>query len=182
MSLVQLCFFLVSVYLFSTCLSEAGVMLYWNSTLLRFIVRLFIYVHIKHTLNVQLLPVNRALVSAAALSTSHRRLRARSVTVIRVVVSAVSVPDLSEQFTPPETAPPALVSLIQAIEKQGICVFPASLLSVWPPSFCLHVTCPPWASYPHARICTSVDVEAIRGALVGCTESCAQRSWFTPCY
>uniref|UniRef100_A0A3Q3FH31 Phosphoinositide-3-kinase, regulatory subunit 2 (beta) n=1 Tax=Labrus bergylta TaxID=56723 RepID=A0A3Q3FH31_9LABR len=32
----------------------------------------------------------------------------------------VSVPDLSEQFTPPETAPPALVSLIQAIEKRGI--------------------------------------------------------------
>ncbi|KAM4604724.1 phosphatidylinositol 3-kinase regulatory subunit beta [Polymixia lowei] len=33
---------------------------------------------------------------------------------------AVSVPDLSEQFTPPETAPPALVSLIQAIEKTGL--------------------------------------------------------------
>uniref|UniRef100_A0A3Q0SXC2 Phosphoinositide-3-kinase, regulatory subunit 2 (beta) n=1 Tax=Amphilophus citrinellus TaxID=61819 RepID=A0A3Q0SXC2_AMPCI len=33
---------------------------------------------------------------------------------------AVPVPDLSEQFTPPETAPPALVSLIQAIEKRGI--------------------------------------------------------------
>uniref|UniRef100_A0A8C4DND7 Phosphoinositide-3-kinase, regulatory subunit 2 (beta) n=1 Tax=Dicentrarchus labrax TaxID=13489 RepID=A0A8C4DND7_DICLA len=32
---------------------------------------------------------------------------------------AVSVPDLSEQFTPPETAPPALVSMIQAIEKRG---------------------------------------------------------------
>uniref|UniRef100_A0A3Q1BIL2 Phosphoinositide-3-kinase, regulatory subunit 2 (beta) n=1 Tax=Amphiprion ocellaris TaxID=80972 RepID=A0A3Q1BIL2_AMPOC len=31
---------------------------------------------------------------------------------------AVSVPDLSEQFTPPETAPPALVSLVQAIEKR----------------------------------------------------------------
>uniref|UniRef100_A0A3P8VUX0 Phosphoinositide-3-kinase, regulatory subunit 2 (beta) n=1 Tax=Cynoglossus semilaevis TaxID=244447 RepID=A0A3P8VUX0_CYNSE len=31
---------------------------------------------------------------------------------------AVSVLDLSEQFTPPETAPPALVSLIQAIEKR----------------------------------------------------------------
>uniref|UniRef100_A0A4W6F7Q7 Phosphoinositide-3-kinase, regulatory subunit 2 (beta) n=1 Tax=Lates calcarifer TaxID=8187 RepID=A0A4W6F7Q7_LATCA len=50
---------------------------------------------------------------------------------------AVSVLDLSEQFTPPETAPPTLVSLIQAIEKRGmfmstshrirqslICVFP----------------------------------------------------------
>ncbi|XP_028448391.1 phosphatidylinositol 3-kinase regulatory subunit beta [Perca flavescens] len=33
---------------------------------------------------------------------------------------SVSVPDLSEQFTPPETAPPALVSLIQAIEKRGL--------------------------------------------------------------
>uniref|UniRef100_A0A8C4DPN8 Phosphoinositide-3-kinase, regulatory subunit 2 (beta) n=1 Tax=Dicentrarchus labrax TaxID=13489 RepID=A0A8C4DPN8_DICLA len=32
---------------------------------------------------------------------------------------SVSVPDLSEQFTPPETAPPALVSMIQAIEKRG---------------------------------------------------------------
>uniref|UniRef100_A0A4W6F577 Phosphoinositide-3-kinase, regulatory subunit 2 (beta) n=1 Tax=Lates calcarifer TaxID=8187 RepID=A0A4W6F577_LATCA len=32
---------------------------------------------------------------------------------------AVSVLDLSEQFTPPETAPPTLVSLIQAIEKRG---------------------------------------------------------------
>uniref|UniRef100_A0A672IK24 Phosphatidylinositol 3-kinase regulatory subunit gamma-like n=1 Tax=Salarias fasciatus TaxID=181472 RepID=A0A672IK24_SALFA len=31
---------------------------------------------------------------------------------------AAPVPDLSEQFTPPETAPPALVSLIQAIEKR----------------------------------------------------------------
>nr|XP_019957231.1 PREDICTED: phosphatidylinositol 3-kinase regulatory subunit beta-like [Paralichthys olivaceus] len=33
---------------------------------------------------------------------------------------AVSVLDLSEQFTPPETAPPALTSLIQAIEKRGL--------------------------------------------------------------
>uniref|UniRef100_A0A673C1U0 Phosphoinositide-3-kinase, regulatory subunit 2 (beta) n=1 Tax=Sphaeramia orbicularis TaxID=375764 RepID=A0A673C1U0_9TELE len=32
---------------------------------------------------------------------------------------AVSVPDLGEQFTPPETAPPVLVSLTQAIEKRG---------------------------------------------------------------
>uniref|UniRef100_A0A8D3BKV8 Phosphoinositide-3-kinase, regulatory subunit 2 (beta) n=1 Tax=Scophthalmus maximus TaxID=52904 RepID=A0A8D3BKV8_SCOMX len=31
---------------------------------------------------------------------------------------AVSVLDLSEQFTPPETAPPALINLIQAIEKR----------------------------------------------------------------
>ncbi|XP_028284350.1 phosphatidylinositol 3-kinase regulatory subunit beta isoform X3 [Parambassis ranga] len=33
---------------------------------------------------------------------------------------AVSVADLSEQFTPPETAPPVLISLIQAIEKRGL--------------------------------------------------------------
>ncbi|XP_068422726.1 phosphatidylinositol 3-kinase regulatory subunit beta [Clinocottus analis] len=33
---------------------------------------------------------------------------------------AVSVLDLSEQFTPPETAPPALASLIQAIEERGL--------------------------------------------------------------
>uniref|UniRef100_A0A3Q3AY69 Phosphoinositide-3-kinase, regulatory subunit 2 (beta) n=1 Tax=Kryptolebias marmoratus TaxID=37003 RepID=A0A3Q3AY69_KRYMA len=31
----------------------------------------------------------------------------------------VSMPDLSEQFTPPEMAPPVLVGLIQAIEKRG---------------------------------------------------------------
>ncbi|XP_057713124.1 phosphatidylinositol 3-kinase regulatory subunit beta isoform X2 [Corythoichthys intestinalis] len=33
---------------------------------------------------------------------------------------AASLPDLSEQFTPPETAPAALVSLIQAIEQRGL--------------------------------------------------------------
>ncbi|KAM9791263.1 phosphatidylinositol 3-kinase regulatory subunit beta [Syngnathus typhle] len=33
---------------------------------------------------------------------------------------AASVPDLSEQFTPLETAPAALVSLIQAIEQRGL--------------------------------------------------------------
>uniref|UniRef100_A0A667Z8C5 Phosphoinositide-3-kinase, regulatory subunit 2 (beta) n=1 Tax=Myripristis murdjan TaxID=586833 RepID=A0A667Z8C5_9TELE len=51
---------------------------------------------------------------------------------------AVSMPDLSEQFTPPETAPPALVSLIQAIEKRGTtlsagqlsCLCPLVVLSV----------------------------------------------------
>ncbi|XP_043990785.1 phosphatidylinositol 3-kinase regulatory subunit beta isoform X2 [Gambusia affinis] len=32
----------------------------------------------------------------------------------------VPVPDLSQQFTPPETAPPALISLIQAIEHRGL--------------------------------------------------------------
>ncbi|XP_067330041.1 phosphatidylinositol 3-kinase regulatory subunit beta isoform X2 [Channa argus] len=35
-------------------------------------------------------------------------------------MSAVSMLDLSEQFTPPETAPPVLISLIQAIEKRGL--------------------------------------------------------------
>ncbi|KAK7944611.1 hypothetical protein WMY93_000339 [Mugilogobius chulae] len=35
-------------------------------------------------------------------------------------ITAVWVLDLSEQFTPPETAPPALVSLIQAIERRGL--------------------------------------------------------------
>uniref|UniRef100_A0A665UM16 Phosphatidylinositol 3-kinase regulatory subunit gamma-like n=1 Tax=Echeneis naucrates TaxID=173247 RepID=A0A665UM16_ECHNA len=35
---------------------------------------------------------------------------------------AVSVQDLSEQFTPPETAPPALINLIQDIEKRGISI------------------------------------------------------------
>uniref|UniRef100_A0A674N329 Phosphoinositide-3-kinase, regulatory subunit 2 (beta) n=1 Tax=Takifugu rubripes TaxID=31033 RepID=A0A674N329_TAKRU len=39
---------------------------------------------------------------------------------------AVSMPDLSEQFTPPETAPLALVSLIQAIEKRGTSLSPVS--------------------------------------------------------
>ncbi|KAM4552380.1 phosphatidylinositol 3-kinase regulatory subunit beta isoform 1-T3 [Odontesthes bonariensis] len=33
---------------------------------------------------------------------------------------AASLPDLSEQFTPPEIAPQGLVSLIQAIEKRGL--------------------------------------------------------------
>ncbi|XP_014328802.1 phosphatidylinositol 3-kinase regulatory subunit gamma isoform X1 [Xiphophorus maculatus] len=33
---------------------------------------------------------------------------------------AVPVPDLSQQFTPPETAPPDLISLIQAIEHRGL--------------------------------------------------------------
>ncbi|XP_015246582.1 PREDICTED: phosphatidylinositol 3-kinase regulatory subunit beta [Cyprinodon variegatus] len=33
---------------------------------------------------------------------------------------AVPVPELTEQFTPPETAPPALISLIQALEHRGL--------------------------------------------------------------
>uniref|UniRef100_A0A3Q3PZ23 Phosphoinositide-3-kinase, regulatory subunit 2 (beta) n=1 Tax=Monopterus albus TaxID=43700 RepID=A0A3Q3PZ23_MONAL len=66
---------------------------------------------------------------------------------------AVSVPDLSEQFTPPETAPPALVSLIQAIEKRGISVSSgqriclSSVLLI----FCVLVSLPPSASCVHAN-------------------------------
>lgn len=83
------------------------------------------------------------------------RLWARSVTVICVVVSAVPLPDLSEQFTPPETAPPALISLIQAIEKRGISVSIEQHMSV----VCLRLFClrasvslPPFASCSHASI------------------------------
>ena len=70
---------------------------------------------------------------------------ARSVPVICAVVSAVSMPDLSEQFTPPETAPPALVSLIQAIERRGasfpcclsgLRLSPLQLLRHWTWIFC----------------------------------------------
>uniref|UniRef100_A0A7N8XPB1 Phosphoinositide-3-kinase, regulatory subunit 2 (beta) n=1 Tax=Mastacembelus armatus TaxID=205130 RepID=A0A7N8XPB1_9TELE len=43
----------------------------------------------------------------------------------------VSAPDLSEQFTPPETAPPALVSLIEAIEKRGISTSTSQLIWLW---------------------------------------------------
>uniref|UniRef100_A0A7N8XHF2 Phosphoinositide-3-kinase, regulatory subunit 2 (beta) n=1 Tax=Mastacembelus armatus TaxID=205130 RepID=A0A7N8XHF2_9TELE len=62
---------------------------------------------------------------------------------------AVSAPDLSEQFTPPETAPPALVSLIEAIEKRGISTSTSQLIWLWclavfpsmcdclPPAICL---------------------------------------------
>uniref|UniRef100_A0A3Q3CSM9 Phosphoinositide-3-kinase, regulatory subunit 2 (beta) n=1 Tax=Haplochromis burtoni TaxID=8153 RepID=A0A3Q3CSM9_HAPBU len=61
---------------------------------------------------------------------------------------AVPVPDLSEQFTPPETAPPALVGLIQAIEKRGIFIQTSQdihLLSVTLPllSFHLHAQLKP---------------------------------------
>ena len=42
-----------------------------------------------------------------------------NVTMVCVVVSAVSLLDLTEQFTPPETAPPTLVNLVEAIEKKG---------------------------------------------------------------
>uniref|UniRef100_A0A3P8P1X6 Phosphoinositide-3-kinase, regulatory subunit 2 (beta) n=1 Tax=Astatotilapia calliptera TaxID=8154 RepID=A0A3P8P1X6_ASTCA len=55
---------------------------------------------------------------------------------------AVPVPDLSEQFTPPETAPPALVGLIQAIEKRGIFIQTSQdihLLSVTLPLLSFHL-------------------------------------------
>lgn len=95
---------------------------------------------------------------------AFQRLCARSVTVICVVVSAVSVPDLSEQFTPPETAPPALVSLIQAIEKRGISVSTGQhilLLSVSPPRLSVYVRLSPSCHLPLALMpafSESVDV------------------------
>lgn len=122
----------------------------------------FIYSHnIIHTLYLQLLLVNCALVSAAAPPLAFWRLCARSVTVICVVVSAVSVLDLSEQFTPPETAPPSLVSLIQAIEKRGISVSASQLTRLSSDSLCASpslrlcasVSLPPSASCSHASIC-----------------------------
>lgn len=42
-----------------------------------------------------------------------------NITMVCVVVSAVSLLDLTEQFTPPETAPQTLVNLVEAIEKKG---------------------------------------------------------------
>uniref|UniRef100_A0A671UNZ4 Phosphoinositide-3-kinase, regulatory subunit 2 (beta) n=1 Tax=Sparus aurata TaxID=8175 RepID=A0A671UNZ4_SPAAU len=77
---------------------------------------------------------------------------------------AVSVPDLSEQFTPPETAPPALVSLIQAIEKRGISVSTGQhilLLSVSPPRLSVYVRLSPSCHLPLALMpafSESVDV------------------------
>uniref|UniRef100_A0A8C9XMB8 Phosphoinositide-3-kinase, regulatory subunit 2 (beta) n=1 Tax=Sander lucioperca TaxID=283035 RepID=A0A8C9XMB8_SANLU len=77
---------------------------------------------------------------------------------------AVSVPDLSEQFTPPETAPPALASLIQAIEKRGISMsigqhFRLSRLSVFsspfnclPPAICLLLSCQPLHKCRHIHV------------------------------
>uniref|UniRef100_A0A3B4F1L9 Phosphoinositide-3-kinase regulatory subunit 2 n=1 Tax=Pundamilia nyererei TaxID=303518 RepID=A0A3B4F1L9_9CICH len=74
---------------------------------------------------------------------------------------AVPVPDLSEQFTPPETAPPALVGLIQAIEKRGIFIQTSQdihLLSVTLPLLSFHlratVSLSPSASCFHASVCT----------------------------
>uniref|UniRef100_A0AAX7VJX6 Phosphoinositide-3-kinase, regulatory subunit 2 (beta) n=1 Tax=Astatotilapia calliptera TaxID=8154 RepID=A0AAX7VJX6_ASTCA len=78
---------------------------------------------------------------------------------------AVPVPDLSEQFTPPETAPPALVGLIQAIEKRGIFIQTSQdihLLSVTLPLLSFHlratVSLSPSASCFHASVCTCADM------------------------
>lgn len=102
------------------------------------------HVLIVHAPRLQLLLVNCA--RALPWPLGGGGLCARSVTVICVVVSAVSMPDLSEQFTPPETAPPALVSLIYAIEKRGTSLSPAGAfrLPLSAASF------PPSASHSHA--------------------------------
>lgn len=93
-----------------------------------------------------------------------RLVNAASVTETCGVVSAVPVPDLSEQFTPPETAPPALVGLVQAIEKRGIFTHTSQdvhLSSVSLPllSFRLRATVSlsPSASCFHASVCTCAD-------------------------
>lgn len=87
----------------------------------------FVHTWIIHARRLQLLLVNCASALLWPLSGGGGGLLcARSVTVICVVVSAVSMLDLSEQFTPPETAPLALVSLIQAIEKRGTSLSPVS--------------------------------------------------------
>lgn len=91
-----------------------------------------------------------------------------SVTEICAVVSAVPVPDLSEQFTPPETAPPALVGLIQAIEKRGIFIQTSQdihLLSVTLPLLSFHlratVSLSPSASCFRASVCTCADMQTV---------------------
>lgn len=33
--------------------------------------------------------------------------------------SALTLPDLAEQFAPPDVAPPLLIKLLEAIEKKG---------------------------------------------------------------
>lgn len=142
---------------------------------------LFYVLSTLYTLYIQLLLVNWTLASTAAPPAVLRRLCARSVTVICVVVSAVSALDLSEQFTPPETAPPALVNLIQAIEKRGmpvstshrICpsrsLAPSVRLPVFPSMCdCLPPRHPPLAltpafaqgqTYRHASADSHTDVE-----------------------
>lgn len=36
-----------------------------------------------------------------------------------VSLSALTLPDLAEQFAPPDIAPPLLIKLLEAIEKKG---------------------------------------------------------------
>lgn len=60
-------------------------------------------------------PIKMALPSSQPRS--QRPLPAAPTSVLQRAALAA---DLSEQFTPPETAPPALVSLVQAIEKRGL--------------------------------------------------------------
>lgn len=123
----------------------------------------FIYAHnIIHALYLQLLLVNCPCLCCST-HVAFQRLCARSVTVICVVVSAVSVPDLSEQFTPPETAPPALVSLIQAIEKRGISMSTVQHISLSPPHLCVYVRLSPSAicllpSCQHLHKCRDIDI------------------------
>uniref|UniRef100_A0A8D2ZW64 Phosphoinositide-3-kinase, regulatory subunit 2 (beta) n=1 Tax=Scophthalmus maximus TaxID=52904 RepID=A0A8D2ZW64_SCOMX len=72
---------------------------------------------------------------------------------------AVSVLDLSEQFTPPETAPPALINLIQAIEKRGISISSSHHIRL---SVCLSVSltpCPPPPPFVYGAVAGSHDRE-----------------------
>lgn len=38
-----------------------------------------------------------------------------------VSLSVLTLPDLAEQFAPPDVAPPLLIKLLEAIEKKGNC-------------------------------------------------------------
>ncbi|XP_018100541.1 phosphoinositide-3-kinase regulatory subunit 1 L homeolog isoform X2 [Xenopus laevis] len=38
----------------------------------------------------------------------------------KILIAAFTLPDLTEQFSPPDTAPPLLIKLIEAIEKKGL--------------------------------------------------------------
>ncbi|XP_063819452.1 phosphatidylinositol 3-kinase regulatory subunit alpha isoform X2 [Pseudophryne corroboree] len=38
----------------------------------------------------------------------------------RILVAAFTLPDLTEQFSPPETAPPVLIKLVETIERKGL--------------------------------------------------------------
>lgn len=112
----------------------------------------FVHVSIIHARRLQLLLVNCA---SAVPWPLRGGLCTRSVAVICGVVSAVSMPDLSEQFTPPETAPPALVSLIQAIEKRGTSLSPTGAFPGCLSGLRLSlsgVSFPPSASRSHASV------------------------------